>query len=124
MKEKNFEQAAISPPGIDTSRKVSTVLEEAALLRANQLKRKENVMYTENQRGTIVQDIFEAGYLAAYGVEPEPILKENHIVYVAPACENSLRLRLDFRKSYIRTVDLADNVRRLQEKARLLRKKK
>ena len=80
-------------------------------------------MTTEMNSGTIVQDIFEAGYLAAYGIEPESILKDNHIVYVVPEGEKVLRLRLDYKKSYIKTQDLAEHVRRLQEKARLLRKK-
>jgi len=43
-------------------------------------------------------------------------------VFIFPEGERVLRLRLDFKKSYIKTQDLAEQVRRLQAKARSIRK--
>jgi hypothetical protein len=115
--------SAISPvPGTGPGRKVNKIQEELARLAARQVKAKEDIMATETIRGTIVRDIFEAAYLAAYGVEPTVILKDEKVVFIFPAGERVLRLRLDYKKSYIKTQDLAEQVRRLQAKARLLRK--
>lgn len=108
--------------GIGPVRKVNKIEEELARLAARQVKRKEDIMATETIRGTIVRDIFEAAYLAAYGVEPTVILKDDRIVYIFPAGERVLKLRLNYKKSYIKAEDLAEQVRRLQAKARLLRK--
>ena len=115
--------SAIPPevPSIGMGRKVSTIREELARLAAKQVKPKED-MATERNRGTVVKDIFEAAYLAAYGVEPTVILKDDRVVYIFPAGERVLKLRLDYKKSYIRTQDLAEQVRRLQAKARSIRK--
>jgi hypothetical protein len=117
MENKNLEQTAVSAkvPGNGMGRKGSSLSEEILAFKAAY-----EVKPTAKE--VEVRDIFEAAFLAAYGVEPTPIVKDNRVVFIFPEGERVLRLRLDFKKSYIKTQDLAEQVRRLQAKARSIRK--